>query len=197
MFNKTNFRISALLPKDGFLTHLHLTDQFTEVTNGHYLIRVDAIKSFNYEDLPKVDDIEPTVGPVECLVTADTAKAIEKAIPKMRTLPMLEHAWIGGNGNKDTTTFITTDLETETPITSINPQDVRYPKTDEIWPKGDPEFEIAFNPDYMSKLCQQYVKAGITKITLAIHGDKQAMKLTGTNTEKEQEVKALLMPMRS
>lgn len=202
MFNKTNFRIASLLKtgqwKQRPHDYLHVTDGFTEVTNGHYLMRVDSVKLFKKEGLPIIANIKPKKGKTECLVSKETAQLIEKTIPKSKDLPILEHAWIGANNDKEKTTFVITDMVTETPIVSRN-ADFQYPATTKLFQKQkekEPKIEIALDPDYMARLCQQFVKAGITYIKLAIYNETETMRLIGTNTETQQEIKALLMPVR-
>ena len=200
VFNRGNFSIAALAGKeeswgDSPQSKLHITPEFTEVTNGHYLLQVSR-PEVEKEEIPNGRDGEsPIDEPVTMLMSRDRALQIEKAIPKNGNHPILNNAW-PVNQTDNSVSFLTTDLQKEDVI-KAEKEDGRYPATDIIWPKDNPVIEIGFNPDYMIKLCQQFKKnssAREPRVKLTIYGDKTAMKLEAAETETEQEVKALLMP---
>lgn len=194
IYNKTNFRIHALTEKSRYyLDGLHVTPEYTEVTNGHYLIRVSTPEG-KVEDLPKANGHEPVKGNFEFILPSVTAKEVEQSIPNVRTLPILNNSWIVED-TEDEVTFITTDLNTTKPITTRKIEG-KFPRTDAIFPKDDPSITIGFDPDYMMKICQQYKKAEIKQVTLSLYGLTKTMKLDGKNVEKDQTITTLLMPVK-
>ena len=60
VFNKNNFTINTLAPGQSNYakSNLHITHDFTEVTNGHYIIRVYS-KDQN-DDLPETGSLKPS-----------------------------------------------------------------------------------------------------------------------------------------
>lgn len=204
MYNKTNFRIASLAPgkERYYLDGIHITEDYTEVTNGHYLMRVDSVKKDEHDDLPEKEGMKPTKDEINCTIDAKVSKEIEKAIPtynKVRTLPILQHAWVIQNGeDNNQVKFGTTDLEHDK-ILIANKIEGKYPNSESIiegLKKEKPITKISFNPEYMEKLCQQFRKAEIRGITLTIYRDKKAMQLKGENIEEQQKIVAVLMPMK-
>lgn len=204
MYNKTNFRIASLAPGDEryYLNGIHITEDFTEVTNGHYLMRVASVKKGEHNELPEREGLKPAKGEINCTIGAKVSKEIEKAIPvrrKVNTLPILQHSWIVQNGaGNGQVKFMTTDLEQDQIITA-DKIDGQYPRTDKVLDTIKKEkvvTEISFSAEYMMKLCEQFKEAEIKKITLTIHGETKAMELKGENVNEQQKIVALLMPMR-
>jgi len=92
IFNKTNFRIYSLAEKEAryHLNGIHVTPDYTEVTNGHYLIRVDAPykgkRKEALKDCPIVNKQAPVTRECEFVIPTEAAREIEKNIPKERGL---------------------------------------------------------------------------------------------------------------
>ena len=95
IFNKTNFRIHSLAEKASgdYSTGIRVTPDFTEVTNGHYLVRVDApFKGKRKEalrDLPICGDFKPVEKECRFVISADSAKEIERNTPNKEHIPVL------------------------------------------------------------------------------------------------------------
>ena len=202
IYNKTNFRIHSLAEKESryYLNGLHVTPNYTEVTNGHYLIRVDAPFSGKrkevLKDLPTPNNYKPVTKESKFILPADTARELEKNIPNERSITILNNAWLVED-KEDEATFITTDMQTTKPVT-FRKVDQRFPNTDSILEKipKDAPITIGFNPDYMIKICQQYKKAGIQGVALSLYGTETAMKIQGKDVHNEQTITSLLMPMK-
>ncbi len=196
VFNKNNFMIHSLGDDRYGYSNIHVTNDFTEVTNGHYLIRVYSKKK-DREDLPATDKLKPLKGKVDVIIPVDSAKEIERAIPKNQHPVILNHAWFGQNTDKDTVEFICTDLNTWKPIVARKIEE-NYPRTEAIisnMSEDKPQTEIRFSAEYMMKLCQQFKKAEIRGVKMSIYGNDKAMKLEGKNSG-EQKILAVLMPMK-
>lgn len=200
IYNKNNFIIASLCPGDYgryYLDGVHVTPKYTEVTNGHYLMRVQAPVQAK-EDLPEIEnhkiikeDVKPFTFP------AKASMQVANSIPtNQRTLKQLEHTWITENSNEEEVEFITTDLEVKTPI-KANKLEGKWANTQAVFDNGDEKEVIlstGFNVDYMLKICQLLKKMKLKGVKLEMYGEKEAMRLTG-KTASEQEVKILLMPM--
>ena len=203
IYNKANFRIHSLAGKDRYGGEsIHVTPDYTEVTNGHYLIRVDAPHNDIYrkktlQDLPQPNGYKPVEKECEFVLPANTAKEIERNIPQARSLPELKYAWIVEN-TEDTATFLTTDLQTHKPVV-FRKLEGRYPSTERIMNtyEDNAPITIGFNPDYMMKICDQYKKAGITCVALSLYGLNQGMRLEGTDIENNQTITTILMPVKT
>lgn len=202
IFNKINFRIHSLATKGSgdYSNGIRITPYFTEVTNGHYLVRVNTPFKSQWKkilkDLP-LSDHKPIEKECEFIVHANAAKEIEKNIPNSKTHPISNHAWIVAD-EKEKATFFTTDLQTEKPVT-FRKSDVQYPDTDAIIEerKGKAPIVIGLNPDYMMQICQQYKKADIRCVSLSLYDLHKAMKIMGTSVESQQTITTILMPMHT
>lgn len=201
VFNKHNFAIHALCDKSRMHRGLReglgirITSNFTEVTNGHYLFRIPT-PDVNKDDLPMCNEIL-VEKKVNFVITSEAAQDIEKNIPKS-FMPILENAWLVESEDKETVSFVMTNLDAKKKISS-RPLNVCFPDTDSVWPKGPAVVEIDFDLDYMIKLCQQFAKSDnrqVKILRLKIYGASSAMVLESTKDD-EQKPKALLMPCKT
>ncbi len=200
IYNRNNFAIAVLAPgaERHYLDGIHITPEFTEVTNGHYLVRVSRPEGLEVADLPAVHEImtgKKKGQKIDFILPASAAKEIEKAIPKNGTIPILRNAWLGDNTNEEYIEFISTDLETHRPI-KARKIEAKYPNTEAVLPKTPPNMSIGFNPDLMIKLCQQFKKMKINAVKLDLRGITEAMALSGQCPETLQKIEALLMPIK-
>ena len=204
IYNRNNFSIASLCSGESryYLNGVHFTPEHTEVTNGHYLVRVSAPfsgKSLKeaLNDLPKVEHHEPKKengNGEECFIFPATACVeVERAIPKEKTLPQLNNAWITENTNKEEVEFVTYDMNTTRPVKAQKIEG-KWVNSEAIMPKDKPEMTLGFNPEYMFKICKLFQKMKLRQVRLDIYGEKKAMRMIG-KTEDDQEVIVLLMPM--
>lgn len=195
IYNKYNFSIRVLAGGGNpfYGDSLHITKEYTEVTNGHYLVRVYIPVDNNVDELPDCgyDVAEDFNGRV---ISTKLAKDVEDSIPKSCHIPILKNAWITKNTTDKKIEFCTNDLEVVKPIIS-NVEESKYANTEAVIPKETPEIDIGFDPDYMIKILQQFKKMGIDVVNLEIFGDDRAMKLNGETYEK-QKIVAVLMPKK-
>lgn len=206
IYNRNNFSIVSLSPGSEryYLDGVHVTPDYTEVTNGHYLARVsvpfkgDSLKEA-LADLPEVEGHKPKKDNGNGLETGFTfpAKAVvevERSIPKnQRYAKRLENAWITENTTDEEAEFVSYDLETVRPV-KAKKLEGRWPNTDMVMPKDKPEMTLGFNPDYMLRICQVFKKMKLKAVRLDLYGEKKAMRMIG-KTEEDQEVIVILMPM--
>ena len=203
IYNKNNFSIASLCPGEWgryYLDGVHVTPGHTEVTNGHYLVRVSvpfkgkALKE-TLKDLPKVENHEPKNNGEERFVfPAKDAQAVANSIPNERNLKVLNNTWITENTTKEEAEFVTYDMSTTKPIKARKIEG-KWANSDAILDNlGEPEMTLGFNAEYMLKICQVFKKMKLQAIRLDIYGEKKAMRMAG-KTEEGQEVIVLLMPM--
>jgi len=197
VFNKNNFMIHSLVPREyKYGLGIHITNDFTEATNGHYLIRVYC-RDEEKDNLPETENLKPSEEKIDALISADSAREIERAIPKGLSTEALNSAWIGKNTNENRVEFICTDLETWRPIIARK-MEGKFARTESVMNiMKEPIIKIGLNVEYVERLCQQFKKAGIRTIEVSVYGKEDAVKLEGKSAdEKEQKVVALLMPIK-
>lgn len=189
-FNKNNFSIASLVKREQ-REQVHVTDDYTEVTNGHFLVRVSSVE-IKKEDLPEGPaGSKPSEAPIGTVVSCSSAKKICDAIPKTH-MPILNAAWQGKNSDKEFIEFLTTDLEDWTPVI-VRRITEHFPDTDKILSETrTPQAKIAFDVGYMKRLCEQLIKMGVKTTKLDIYGQKEAMEMK-TLTGDGQDVTILLM----
>jgi len=191
-FNKNNFSIASLVGREKKYEEIHITDGYTEVTNGHFLMRVYSAET-EKGDLPESPvGSKPNEDPIDTTISCLSAKKICDAIPKTH-MPILNAAWQGSNSNEEFIEFLTTDLDSWTPVAARRSAK-SFPDTDKVFSKGTPQTKIAFNVDYMKRLCEQLTRMGIRTAKLNIYGKEEAMEMKA-QTDDGQDVTILLMPV--
>ena len=201
IYNKHNFSIHNMDDRRTIIRGIRVTKDFTEITNGHYAVRVytpfqDCIES-TVKDLPDVGEHLNVATDFEsCVIALRVAKEVEKAIPAKATFaPILENAWITQRTDAKHIEFCTSDLDITKPIRA-KVEDIRYPDIDAIIPtKKEPEYVTAFSAEYMMKICQQFKRMGINCVDIDFFGKESAIKMSG-KTAEGQKLLVVLMPMK-
>jgi len=178
-----------------YLDGLHVTSEFTEVTNGHYAMRISNAK-IHSDDYPLGPNGEKIyTKPIDILISTDVVKKLQKGIPTKMSIPILQNAVPGSNTKDDGSTveFIMFDLVAWSPVI-FRPADQKYPDIDKVIPEGQPEMEIGFDPDYMIKICQQFKKNDVRTVKLSLYGAEKSMKMEGRNSDTDQDLLVILMP---
>jgi hypothetical protein len=202
IYNKHNFSIHHLQDKSNDKYGVHITKDFTEITNGQYVVRVytpfGADTESKIEDLP---DVEGELGPKKdfegCIVAVNVAKEIEKIIPNYSSI--LGNTWVTEQTDEEYVGFCATNLDITTPeriIRQVKARIIneRYPDVDGAKPKEEPTQKIEFNTEYMIKICQQFKRMGIESVKMDIIDATKALIIFG-ETYAGQKVEVLLMPM--
>ena len=199
VLNRNNLALHKLCEKDRYyLNGIHVTDDYTEVTNGHYLVRVSTIRQ-DIDDMPNdLNGNGPTIKQVETIIKAEDAKDIEGTLPKVGYPAVDQKAWFI---NQDDEKLNIGAFEKSW---TIAPLDGRFPRVDNIWPaKQGKEAQsiIRFNLEYMERLCAFMKKALKSKhcnpnVKLTIYNENTAMELTAEDSDTGQTIEALLMPCK-
>ena len=150
------------------------------------------------KDLPKVKHYEPkkVIANGEERFTFPVAACVEveRSIPKEKSCPILNNAWITENTTEEEVEFVTYDLTTTKP-TKAKKVEGKWVNSDAVMPKDEPEITLGFDPEYMLKICRVFKKMKLRQIRLDIYGDKKAMRMIG-KTDEGQEITVLLMPIQ-
>ena len=199
IYNKNNFQIAELTPKEGkyYQNGVHVTNEYTEVTNGHYAVRVSTPKDGKemVSEFPLLNGKEPVELEEDgCIISSKFAKAVGDAIPKNLSLPVLQNT-VAVESKGDDIEFAVTDLDV-TRFLRGRKIDSKFPDIDAVIHKEDGEFVISVDPDYLIKVMQQYKKMKIKTARFDFYGQNSAIKITGKD-DKEQKCLSILMPVKT
>lgn len=210
LLNSHNLKIVAVASDDesrSALNGLHITDKYTEATNGHILFRMSLSKEANDDDFPKVKGFEiKESDKIDFIIPTDAVVQLAESLPTKTTLPILTYVQIDPaveGGIVEHIRVAITDLEVEQ-VRRIKLVDCPYPKTDNLFSSDEPAFRININPTLLAKaltVAAEFQGTLIPEIILEIpqplDGDKWgrgAITIKATN-EQGQELTGLVMPM--
>jgi len=162
MLNKYNLQIANLLEKEDDFTlnvqHIiKVTKDKTIATDRRLLIEVTR-PDLPYEEFPETE--HEYKQDRDFYLTKNEIAKIQKLIPKTKGLPILENVMV--SQKKDKTTLITTDL-VNTFTMSVKDRDIKYPKTDEIYPKESPVATFIVNAKLLKEIATQVENLVIQK----------------------------------
>lgn len=174
----------------------------TAATNSYILAEIKTlpahdVKPDQFPRVPGMPDARDL--PDALIIPAKTADKIAKAIPKSRNLPILENAAFAGIEDGGAT-FMTTDLETATPI-KFRPTEGKFPDYEPIIPDTKPAATIRVNASYLleaAKLMQKFNKlegrAGLDEITLEVRDEETPLVIRAASPR--HEALTLIMPIK-
>ena len=174
-----------------------VTEKYSEVTNGHFMIREYfaiggerlPVSDFPSAGLP--EKVEPNgSGPI--LVPAMLAREAAAAIPKSSTIPILMTALVGRQNGS--VVLQSTDLESYRVSKGLLGEG-KWPKTDDIIPKGEPTAVMGFSPDYFERIAKIFRERGVKTVKLELFPEGKPAKFSGAMPSGGQ-LEAILMPMR-
>lgn len=177
--SKAKFQIARLIKnvedtKFG-LRFLHICERFTEVTDGHFIVRMK---------LPTEDSDTPT----DVLLSPEDAVNISQALTKDEHV----RAVIKNDGG-DTAQVEFSDGQ----IRILAAGSLKYPDVEASLPKGKAPFSIAFNPEYLMSILSAFKANESTSVRLDIWSSEKCVRLCESSlTPDESPVLACLMPMR-
>lgn len=210
MLNKWNLKVSEFASKEASRFTLHairVAPDATVATNGDYLAWVSTPTDRQASSFPAVDGFPtPSDDFKPFLLPSDAAKLVEKALPKKTTIPTLDSAAIAMNGDnpeEPKPVIAVTDLE--------NPQVFRphvpaghFPNFDAVMPKWeDAKFRITLNASYLALIAKAFADftkhsdtRGTMPVVLSFYDEQRAMRFDGHNTDTNQGMTCVLMPIR-
>lgn len=168
---------------------VHVTPEFTEVTNGHILVRLPKPDA-DPNDYPKIEGTEPD-SPDDVILPAEALKGWK--IPKANSLPIL--AYLRMTSHNGTVDLASTDLEIAR-VNRVQPLEGVFPNTNNVIPR-DRKPAFAFSPKELKLIVSWAIKHGVKSLTFhpAEHPDTEAMLITG-RLEDGREATIVLMPIR-
>lgn len=202
VFNKTNLNVSKLCDGNRYLSGLHVTNDYTEVTDGHLAVRVEALKQES-EDMPLCpggQGLSPIKEDFNVNISKDNAAKVLKNLLKSHVACIDRKAWIHSN-SEEMVGFSMTDLESWNPII-FRKEETKFPNIDSAAPKENTQgFEIVLDANILSKLASFYASNCKKTIKIIFHKDDNGdldparIIMVQGETEDEQKVSSLLMPM--
>ena len=203
MINKHNLSIARFAGENGRydIDAVHITPKETISTDGSLMVRVTVPKVKG--TLPEIPGIKPSMKFEPFSIPSRAALAIEKAIPKSKSLPVLNHVVIDGkrtDGGKQAVLAVTdmerTQIFQPTKMRKFVDYETVIPK------KGKEVFSVDLSPSYLSALADsaaRFTAGGLGEegtVTLRFYSDGTAIRLDAHNEETGQDWTAVLMPRR-
>jgi hypothetical protein len=197
MLNKQNLAVKEICSKDYSRYHISMVKvekKRTIGTNGHIMAEIERPKK-DLEDYPALPE-NMKVTEKDFYIEQDVVKKLEKAIPHIKTMDILNHA-IPCENDDNKIHLLTNDLDSQNDI-AIQKHEVNYPNTDSVYPTEKPVFEIGLNIEVLDSLVRLLKKfkgkAGLVKFQF--HDKLSAVYYECENSDTEQKLKGCLMPMR-
>ena len=200
--NKNNLLVSKVASKDDKregLKSIRFTQNYTEATDGHRLVRITYPEQIKQDQLPtniKTEDVQEIK---EFIIPATSTKDIKFY---KGPLDFMDQAFVnvGATNANGSANFISTDLES-TSSPEIKKVDSQWPDTDKVWPEGTPIFEVAVNAQYLEDLCNIAKSLDKNKnshhtMVMRFFGPNLGIILEAKEPGTGQIMTALLMPVR-
>lgn len=209
IYNKNNFLIGTLASKERFgqASGVHVTEKLTEVTNGHYLVRISVPKDCDATvDLPQNRAHKPRKQKrVNVIVSPETSAAVVKSIPGAMGFPPNgcgSFVWLGRNTDEKSTEFLTGDHTGSTKAVMAENVEGKFPDSQSVIKnyglKRKGRMVLGFNAEYMKKLCDFLCKAKVRGVKMSLYGPDKPIKLENADkpTAGENDIVIIFMPMK-
>lgn len=200
MLNRHNLELEKFLGNEErySISHIKVTKDATVATNGKVLVEVTRPK-VDKEDFPIIKGHEQKEDRDFYLTEEETRKVL-KNIPKKVSLPILTNVAV--SQEKEKTNLMMTDLDNDVVISSRNKEEVNYPKFDEVYPKNDAIACVKLSARHLRDICDKAIKfieanpkLETEPLTLKFYGEEEPLGFSAENTETEQKMKGLIMPI--
>lgn len=184
------------------LNSIHVTDSYTEATNGHILARVSLPFQFPIDDIPEViktedaEYIEPFIMPAKAAMLIKTFKAKKHGgYPCLNDALYIDVEKTNMNG---TVKFMTTDLDsTLTPELSKIKEE--YPPCDRVIPKVNPvndkAFHAVFDISYLETLLAIAKSTGAEEVCIDSGNTYVSEAVLLTAEYADQKFTGVIMPI--
>ena len=197
IYNKLNLSITDFCGDESHpeISGVLFTKDKTVATNSHILIEVKNPK-IDKDDFPILPDVEIEEMKEEFVIPVKAVKKMNSNIPKNNTLPILENViYCNSKKNEEITTveFASSDLEQ---VDKVGTRAIigKYPDYQKVIPKGIPKNTIKFDPQYLKKICEFWIKNGNRSMEFKIYNDDEPIIIE--DKFNNQDVKAAIMPIR-
>jgi hypothetical protein len=202
LLSKAQLGLTAIASKDETrynLNRIHVTEKYTEATDGKCLVRVE--KATMPADEYPVQGIpgHEFAGDIDIQIPIDSLKNLKPAKSK---LPILEYACVSTNDKESYVT--TTDLQSVNSVTIPGSvQDDKYADTDQVIPKFEPDaIKFGIDAKLLTRIVDFATKYGSKTFvgmlwTIPKDYDGQGpIQIEFKTDGSEQNVKAIIMPCR-
>lgn len=200
--NKANFLVRGLVPKKDKFRYgsvIHVSDEGTAVTNGHYLVIVGPPEQLPPGDLPTDKEHAPfRKKKFATLITTELAEDIVRQLDRQKGGAMMFRniVWLGKRSCEKAVEFIGHSGDSFKRFTETKPEST-FPKFKEIV-KGvrrKPRARYAVNVKYLKQIADLFDKAGIETMKVSVFAEDKALKMEGSLGD--QSVLAILMPLKA
>lgn len=199
MINKYNLLVNKFVAKNQTspaLANILVTPKVTCATDRYTLLEVETAPDYKLEDYPIIPnivnvEIEAHVMPIDAAnqLLANLKKA------KSPKLPILETASAIKAGDETQAGFVTTNLETASPLIYKKIDD-KFPEYQSIMPAVTPVLELNVSPDYLKRIAEVFTTIGNASVNIKFYGEMNPV-VFEAKTPQGQRVTALLMPIKS
>jgi len=181
---------------------VHITSDFTEVTNGFYLLRIDN-PLVNVEDLPGElpQEGEPDL---DVVLPKEAVKDMHHELKKKKSSEILTYGVITAESNdeeKERVKIGTYDNYGGERVAEIKCSKIIFLDTDRAFPTGEPRMEVLVNPRYLfavAKFLNSQLRRGVDVplVKVGIYDpEREPVRFEFTNPDTGQKTVALLMPI--
>lgn len=186
-----------------FLAGVHVTAEegraTAEATDGTVLVRVTQNEgAVNPQDYPIVTGLPQTNGDWSVIIPAKAWDGAFKKAPKAEHMPILNNVAIAHTEDRKQIVLASTDLDTAN-VSPTLPIEGQYPRTDAVWPKDKPKFEVSFNAkalEHLLKVLGGCAEDSHASVKFAFRGSSSPAQLTVNHPVEGYSVEALIMPVR-
>lgn len=208
IYNKKNFLIASLAPGDKERENLgvHVTHKWTEVTNGHYAVRVAVPPNGEGKlEIPKNRNHGPIRRKrINVSISKSAAEAVLKGIPGSGSdyaSSYLDMTWVGRRSNEKETEFISAEHGI-TKSATVENLETKFPDVDNMIKlyglKRKAKMVIGFSPEYLKKICDYFIRAKVPQVKMSIYSPDKPVKIEdphdGGKNKDRQAIQVILMP---
>lgn len=202
LINKQSLKLADLALKEESrytLNALHITQHETVTTDGHVLVRVTHPKG-KPQDFPMTAGFDKGKEFESILLPIASAKEICSAVPKKRTIPMLNNAALSVTQDENGAHIQVAVNDLENPkVFAPRPVTGRFPNWKMVMPATASKITIELDATKLLALLKyaaQFTDDNNHRVRLQVWDEKSPVQLDATNDETQQGMTAVLMPVR-
>lgn len=156
---------------------LHITREHTEITNGHFAIRMTHSEQREFEFAPDL--------PIDVRLSPEDAVNIASSLGKENHIKAVMPA--------QDRESVQVEFDSGE-IRILRMRDEPYPDIDSVTPSNPPLFTISLDVDYLIAILQAIKATGMTGAMLEFRGSRDVVVIRPAMQSENPVVQALLMP---
>lgn len=207
IFNRKNLLVAGLVQNEdrfGGRAHgVHLTEKYSEVTNGHFAVRVPAPPNGDQSlELP----VDKTHRPFrkkrfDAVIPVDVAQDVIREIDRAKTsafAPCAGITWVGRATDEKKVEFLVLSKDGDIKAVEGKKDESKFPNLAEVIKRmrGKPKAQFALDAKYLKQLAEQFLKSGEKVVCFSVYGPDLAMRLE-SEAGVEQRILAVIMPIKA